>query len=379
MYKEYVGNLHIHSKYSDGTATVEEIAAAARRAGLDFIGINDHFNLKGLHEGKEGWHDGVAVLIGCELNEKYNHFLAYDIAQEIPSDTANPQNVIDATRRQGGIGFIAHPFEKGSPLHDGGHAFIWNRWDVYGYTGISIWNFSSVWKGNARSLLSGLYYYYNIRAANLDPLDETLAKWDELSGTRKVTAIGGSDNHGLTIKAFLGLVRGRVFDYEYAFRAVNTHVLLRDEMPADFNAAKRAIYDALKAGCCFVACGLFADPRGFRFEAETRSGTTAMGEQVFLEDLPNLVVNTPSRGLIRFIHNGQVIMSKTGKQASLRIGQPGPYRAEVRLPRAFGRTRAWILSNPIYAVRRSVAVLNEETGMTASSTMPLTATPARRA
>jgi hypothetical protein len=348
MYKEYVGNLHIHSKYSDGTATVEEIAAAAQRADLDFIGLNDHFNLKGLREGKEGWHDGVAVLIGCELNEKYNHYLAYNITDDIRSDTADPQRVIDATRKQGGIGFIAHPFETGSPLHDGGHAFIWNRWDADGYDGIDIWNFSSVWKSNARNLLTGFYYYYNIRAANLDPMDETLAKWDELTQTRKVVAIGGSDNHGLKVKLLLGLARGTLFDYEYAFRAVNTHVLLRGEMPADFEAAKQAIYGALREGRCFVACSLFADPRGFRFEAETNNGVVPPGGQALLKDSPILVVRSPARGLIRFIHRGRAVRSETGREAALRIADPGPHRVEVRLPRAFGKTRAWIFSNPIY-------------------------------
>ncbi len=30
---EYVGNLHVHSTYSDGTGTIEEIAEAARDCG----------------------------------------------------------------------------------------------------------------------------------------------------------------------------------------------------------------------------------------------------------------------------------------------------------------------------------------------------------
>ncbi len=348
MYKEFVGNLHIHSKYSDGTATIEEIAAAAGRAGLDFIGINDHYHLKGMREGKEGRRDGVVVLVGSELNQRYNHYLAYNISAEIPSDTDNPQTVIDAARAQGGLGFIAHPFELGSPLHDDGHTFVWNRWDVTGFTGISIWNFSSIWKGNARSLLSGLYCYHNMRAADLDPLGETLAKWDELTRSRKVVAIGGSDNHGVKFKALLGLIRGRIFDYEYAFRAVNTHVLLSDEMPADFGAAKRAIYDALEEGRCFVACSLFADPRGFRFEAETAAGLIPMGGDVSLKESPTLTVKAPARGQIRIIHNGHVIKTETAAELSHRPAEPGPYRAEVRLPRAFVKTRAWIFSNPIY-------------------------------
>jgi hypothetical protein len=346
MYYEYAGNLHVHSTYSDGTSTIEEIAAAARRAGLAFVGVNDHFNLKGLKDGKEGRHHGVVVLIGTELNHLYNHYLAYNVHEEIASDTDNPQTVIDAANRQGGMGFIAHPYELGTPLHDKGHAFIWNRWDATGYTGMSIWNFSSVWKGNARGYLSALYYYFNIRAARLDPLDETIAKWDELLQRRRVVAIGGSDNHGFKVN--LILLRRKVFEYEYAFRAVNTHVLLREKLPADFCGAKRAIYGALAEGRCFVACGLFADPRGFRFEARTRAGAALMGEEVPLEDSPVLEASAPSRGLIRFVHKGRVVKSEMGAESSLKVVDPGAYRVEVRLPRAFGKTRAWIYSNPIY-------------------------------
>ena len=348
MYKEYVGNLHIHSTYSDGTATIDEIAAAAGRAGLDFVGLNDHHHLKGLREGKEGFHDGVAVLVGTELNEKFNHYLAYDISEEIRSDTDNPQTVIDAVNAQGGIGFIAHPYELGSPVHDAGHTYIWKRWDVTGFTGISIWNFSSIWKGNATSILAGLYYYHNIAAANLDPLDDALAKWDELTQTRKVVAIGGSDNHGVKFRKFLGLIRGTIFDYEYVFGAVNTHVLLPGELPSDFDEAKRAIYDALREGRCFVACGLFADPRGFRFEARTADGSVPMGGDVSLSDSPTLKVKAPSTALIRFIRNGREIKSVTDTEASLQVDGPGPCRVEAHLPHRSGKTRAWIFSNPIY-------------------------------
>ena len=36
------GAIHVHTRRSDGTATVEEGAAAARRAGLQFVISTDH-------------------------------------------------------------------------------------------------------------------------------------------------------------------------------------------------------------------------------------------------------------------------------------------------------------------------------------------------
>ena len=42
---ERTGALHIHSRYSDGTGTIEEILSAARGAGLDFVVLTDHDSL----------------------------------------------------------------------------------------------------------------------------------------------------------------------------------------------------------------------------------------------------------------------------------------------------------------------------------------------
>ena len=41
-YDEILGDSHVHSKFSDGSATIEEIAAYARRIGLKWVGICDH-------------------------------------------------------------------------------------------------------------------------------------------------------------------------------------------------------------------------------------------------------------------------------------------------------------------------------------------------
>ncbi len=41
-YDEVLGDAHVHSKFSDGSATIEEIAAYARKLGLKWVGICDH-------------------------------------------------------------------------------------------------------------------------------------------------------------------------------------------------------------------------------------------------------------------------------------------------------------------------------------------------
>jgi len=64
---EYIGVLHVHSRYShDGRGTIEEIAAAAARAGARVAFLTDHNTLAPLLEGKEGWYGSTLVLVGAE-------------------------------------------------------------------------------------------------------------------------------------------------------------------------------------------------------------------------------------------------------------------------------------------------------------------------
>src|SRR5207248_5236725 len=42
LYDDLRGVLHCHTEYSDGAATIEEMANAAKERGWDYIGISDH-------------------------------------------------------------------------------------------------------------------------------------------------------------------------------------------------------------------------------------------------------------------------------------------------------------------------------------------------
>jgi len=50
-YRDIKGDLHIHSKYSDGTATIKEIADAARKIGYKYICITDHSKSRAIAHG----------------------------------------------------------------------------------------------------------------------------------------------------------------------------------------------------------------------------------------------------------------------------------------------------------------------------------------
>ncbi|MBT3256204.1 MAG: PHP domain-containing protein [Deltaproteobacteria bacterium] len=164
---EYIGNVHIHTRYSDGEKTVPEIARHAALANLDFIIINDHdYMAKTLHVEYEGYHGGVLVLMGLELGKRFHHYLAFDLSEMVRGKGLRPQSVIDHVKEKGGFGFLAHPFEKGMPFRDNSIAYTWNDLSVTGYTGICIWNFSSRWKERVRTVLHGLFF---LVVQNLDP------------------------------------------------------------------------------------------------------------------------------------------------------------------------------------------------------------------
>ena len=344
---EYVANLHVHSVYSDGTGTMDEIALAAKKARVDIIGISDHNTLAGLPD--EGYRNGVLMLVGTEIGSEHNHYLAWRIGGVVKEDEKHPQAVIDAVRAQGGLGFIAHPHEKGCKYAYSGRAFTWDDWNVHGMTGLCIWNFTSQWKGPVDSPLKALYYYINRKKAVPQPEPETLREWDRLLSKSRTVAIGGTDAHAFRFG--FGPVRPRIFPYKYLFRTINTHVLLAEKLKGDVKADRKLVYNALEKGRCFVALDLLGSARGFEFYAERHPLKATMGEDIYAGAGVKLVVNLPKRAMVKIIRNGSVWREGFGRYHMYTAREPGVYRVEAYRRSLTGRLDGWIFSNPVY-VRR---------------------------
>lgn len=340
---EYAGNIHIHSRYSDGSGSIPEIARAAEKAGLDFIIINDHHHLKGKPE--EGYYGKVMVLVGSEFNEQRNHYLGIDIKEPVPANDDNPQEVIDGVRDQGGIGFIAHPFEKGSPIYENGKIYPWTDWQVSGFTGIDIWSFLSQWKDEITGLPTGIYLYFNPHQAfKKGPPGVVLQKWDELLRERMVVGIGCSDAHAIKLR--MGLWQPVVSGYYQCFRCINTHVILKEPLSGEFEQDKTSVYQALRMGNCFVGYDFFKNARGFRFVANSSGRPVNMGERTRAQGTI-LQVNTPFRAKVVLRKDGKDCLESVGKRHRFARLSPGIYRAEAYHRHGLGY-RAWIFSNPIY-------------------------------
>jgi len=340
---EIVGNIHIHTRLSDGTGDSEDVSIAASRAGLDFILIADH-NL--LTRDREGRYGDVLVLVGQEVHHgEWNHLLIFGAPSDLSHLGGDPQTLVDAARAQGALTFIAHPCER--PASAPYMAPIpWVDWWVEGYTGLEIWNYMSEVKGRLSSKVMAFLTAYLPDLVLSGPFPETLRRWDRLCSERAVPAIGSSDAHAEWYS--LGPLRRQVFSYEHLLRRVNTHVLLERPLAADVAQAAQAIYRGLAAGHCFVANVRLGAARGFSFHAERAGAKVAlMGDTVnWSRDLLLRAV-LPGRGRLRLLRDGEPLLETDLGRLCYHPTRSGVYRVEA-LRRFARRWRGWIYSNPIY-------------------------------
>jgi hypothetical protein len=344
---EYIGNLHIHSLYSDGGDNISQIARSAARAGLDFIALNDHDYLTDtLHLEEEGFYEDVLVLVGLEIGGRYHHYLAYDLKKVLKSRSLGPQEVIDQVNGQQGFGFLAHPFEKGMPLTENSMAYTWNDLSVTGFTGICVWNYTSRWKERVKSALHGLFLLTFKSLSLKPPSRETLAFWDDLCGDKRVVAVGGSDAHGSTFK--YASINFKPLSYDHLLRTVNIHILLEKKMSKDFKTAKNQVYGAMREGRLFIAHEKICPAKGFRFSFHPDEGPgLVMGEEGPFQP-GDFMISVPRKGEIRLLKDGKLEKAWQGREAVYRVKEKGVYRIEVyRHVFPFG-WRPWIFSNPIY-------------------------------
>jgi hypothetical protein len=340
---ELVGNLHMHTTYSDGEATHCEIAEAAARAGLDWVIVTDH-NI--WVKGVAGYYDQVLLLVGEEVHDcrrvpQANHLLVFGAERELAPLASNPQAVIDAANECGALTFLAHPFEKASRVAKE-DALGWADWDVTGYTGIEIWNYMSEFKARIPTVLHALRYAYFPKSGIRGPFPETLNLWDQLNAKgRLVAGIGGADAHGNSYS--LGPLRRTIFPYDYLFSAVNTHILVNITPAGDMTTDQALIFDALRSGRAWVGCDVLGSTRGFSFEARSGLAWATMGGDIQRAGAVALQVTTPLPGDIRILNHGRIIARATGRVCKTLATEAGTFRVEV-----YRGSQGWIFSNPIF-------------------------------
>jgi predicted metal-dependent phosphoesterase TrpH len=112
--KENKYDLHIHTRYSDGINTPEEIVRHAKYIGLHGIAITDHDTIEGIAKAKKTAKIiGLDLVPGLEITTPFGDILALGIEEVISGRAKNITDIIsiaDKIHERGGIAVIAHPF-----------------------------------------------------------------------------------------------------------------------------------------------------------------------------------------------------------------------------------------------------------------------------
>lgn len=347
------GALHIHSTLSDGSGTIDDIAAAAARAGLAFIIATDHGD--GTREpAPPAYRAGVLCLDGVEISSCQGHYLAVGMRQSPYPLGGEARDVVEDVARLGGFGIVAHP---GSQARGAG----WTAWDAP-FDAMEWLNADTEWRDESWPGLAWSALAYPFRgpaamAAVFDRPVQVLSRFDELAQQRPVVALAGADAHARFGIAgardpYRGWLLSGVPSYEVSFRAFSVRVEL-DEPPSGIAAddADRLIA-ALRAGHVYTAIDGVAGPAVLDFAATSGPSTARSGDRLLPDGPVDLQarVNAPPGASITLFANGRPLVRVTGSTLTRRLSpEPAAYRVEVDLPRAPGTPPVpWILSNPIY-------------------------------
>ena len=336
---EYRGVIHVHSTYSDGKGCVDRIADAANRTRADFVILTDHNTMKAREEGHEGWHRGTLLLVGEEITPDTNadHYLAFGIATAI-APSPDPAKNVEAVRRQGGIGIIAHPtggaFVKGTYVE-----YPWTNWEAGTFAGIEIWNHIYDITGKSRNIIQLVLYVLFPWLSPYGPEEGVLETWDYYVSQRgrRVVAIGGVDAHGI------------IGDYEDDFVTVSTYILTPEPFNGAFGHDSALVYAAIREGRCFVGADKVANASSFRCQVESGGDLVEMGGTASLARGATLTVSSPKPGLISVIRDGELLAEEWSSSLAIGLDRRGAYRVEVKR-KACRRYMPWIFGNHIYVV-----------------------------
>ncbi len=323
------GVAHVHTTLSDGAGAPEQVARAAREAGVSFVVITDHET--DAARSSAGYRDGVLVLAGVELSTHQGHLLGLGMRPLAFPPGVDARNALDDVHHLGGAAFAAHPTSPRA-------AFAWSGWQLGGPWGLEVLNADSLWRGAPwPALLGGLVAYpfnpvYAV-ASGIDHPDDAIARWDALLRRRAAAGIAGVDAHGFP-------------SYESLFRVLQNYVLLDAPLSGESARDAAAVHEALARGRSYMAVEALAPAGGFFFHAARGDDRWQMGDTV--APAPDLVLRAggrlPRGARVELYRNGERIASAL-RGIEVAAPAPGVYRVEVRVA---GWDVPWILSNPIY-------------------------------
>jgi hypothetical protein len=378
------GAYHIHTTRSDGSGSIEEVAAAAARAGLQFIVLTDH------GDGTRpplppAYHSGVLVVDGVEISTRAGHYVALGLPETPYRLAGEPRDVVEDVTRLGGFGIAAHPDSPKRELR-------WEQWDLP-FDGVEWVNIDTEWRDESRTRLVRAFAHYWLRPAEtlaslLDHSRDVVDRWDRLAARRRVAGFAAIDAHarfGLRgdAEAYDPGLQLRVPSYVVAFRLFTLRVELDAKPDGHPQRDADHLLRAIRGGRFYNAIDGLANGGDLRLSASSGSATARMGE--FLPPQGDVTwdaaSSAPAGASLRLVCDGRVV-AETPATERLRLTQasgslPAACRTEVGW-RERGTSILWLVSNPIY-LRASDAVIRTNVASTEPIAMETPGDPVRGA
>ncbi|RKH44392.1 PHP domain-containing protein [Corallococcus sicarius] len=336
------GAYHVHTTRSDGQGTPAQVAAAAKAAGLDFVVLTDHNDLK---PPSATWADGVLLIPGVELSTSAGHLAAFGMKRPLQGvkPWGPPEQAVAAVEAAGGTAVLAHPVQAKNPWRDEATARQ--------VPGFELYSADTFFRQALRNPLSRLLPALGASMVNpvhgvmllVAPEPEPTARFLELARARPRLALCAHDAHGLPA-------------YEAVFSALDLEFppeLLPGPLSQDAREAEAQVTQALastQALCVFRALGA---PNGFALEGYDAKTREAPVGAVLTVRLPEHVPGTLE---VRVWGEGR--LSPDGQHVELT--GPGAVQVEVwaHAPgRFFGHEwRPWLVPSPVRVVPRAPGI-----------------------
>lgn len=352
------GAYHIHSTASDGTGSLDEIAAAAARAGLQFVIVTDHGDATRVPEPPR-YRSGVLCIEAVEINTSGGHLVALGARPSAYPLAGTPRAVLEDVHRLGGMGVAAHP---GSPRA----SLKWTRWDVP-VDGLEWLNADSEWRDEllgslGRLLLTGALRPAETLASTLDRPDEVMTRWDHAMTRARVVGLAGADAHArLGFRQQTEPYEGwhvQVPSYEASFGAFSLRVLLDAPLSGDPVRDADDIINRIRWGRTYTVVDGLATPGAFEFSATSGGRAARMGDALDIagEVALHARMAAPPGARMVILQDGASLFDTRDPEMHLGVtATPATYRVEVYTPGATGHPPIpWIVSNPIYVGLRAV-------------------------